>query len=142
MYFQYPVLTLPMFPLSTVNYLKALLVLAIKVSWCWHCSLLWLPTYFVGSNIIFWWYYQILLLVLPIDFISCNIIFYWYYQCFIQCLNAKKYWSYRDNFIGSCNILVAQAMSLGSLQWTMRTQVMLALSTGKTRASSIRFVSI
>ena len=41
------------------------------------------------------------------------------------------YWSYQDTFIGSADILAMHAMVLSSLQWTMRTQVMLALSLGK-----------
>ena len=43
----------------------------------------------------------------------------------------ETYWSYQDTFIGSADILAIQAMVLISLQWTMRTQVMLALSLGK-----------
>ena len=43
MFYQYQVLTFPVFPLSTVNYLKALFVLPIIVTWCWHHNLHWLP---------------------------------------------------------------------------------------------------
>ena len=43
----------------------------------------------------------------------------------------ETYWSYQDTFIGSADILAIQAMVLSSLQWTMRTQVKLALSLGK-----------
>ena len=43
----------------------------------------------------------------------------------------EMYWSYQDTFIGSADILAMHAMVLSSLQWTMRTQVKLALSLGK-----------
>ena len=44
---------------------------------------------------------------------------------------GEKYWSYQDPFIGNANILAVQAMLQGSLQWTIGTQVKLALSLGK-----------
>ena len=69
--------------------------------------------------------------MLPIDFIGCNIIFYWYGQCFVQCVNAVKLLVIAIQFFGSVNMLVVHTMLLGSLQWTILTQVKLALSTGK-----------
>ena len=51
---------------------------------------------------------------------------------------GEKYWSYQDPFIGNANILAVQAMLQGSLQWTIGTQVKLALSLGKILAVWVR----
>ena len=101
--YQFYVLTLPVFPLSTVNYLKPFLVLPINVSWCWHRFLHQLPIYVIGGNTIFYWYCQYFLLELPTYFIGCNIFFYWYYQYFIVCVKVENllviprhfYWQWR-----------------------------------------------
>ena len=54
----------------------------------------------------------------------------------------ETYWSYQDTFIGSADILAIQAMVLSSLQWTMRTQVKLALSLGKIFAVIAEYCSM